>query len=272
MHARRQGQRRRDPRHRRHRHRCSTSGARAQRTVYELFGGPVRDSMRLLVPLHDLPGRPGGRCSRPSAPSPTSSPWAAGGRQGVHRAQDECPHLRDHPPRPTSRLRPRQGLPRAQPEALRDQCRVRAAGDLRRGAGEQMDIIVDLNFNSRTKRFLRIARQWSPTTSPGGDRHAGPPGRFALTSRSRTTIPVASCECPLRPRLPPSRSSRSSSPSSTRRRTASASRCRSPPMADTFEVDVARPPVSRHLHHDDDHTSGKWCDLALVDRPDHVHR
>jgi len=73
--------------------------------------------------------------------------------------------------------------------AVRDQLAA-----FREGAGPDVDILVDLNFNFRTEGFLRVARAiesfdifWVEidTRDPKALHHI----------RSRTPIPVASCEC-----------------------------------------------------------------------------
>lgn len=64
----------------------------------------------------------------------------------------------------------------------------------REGAGRGMDILVDLNWNFKPEGFLQVARAMEPYDLFWVEIDTRDPK--ALSSiRSRTTIPVASCEC-----------------------------------------------------------------------------
>jgi L-alanine-DL-glutamate epimerase-like enolase superfamily enzyme len=84
------------------------------------------------------------------------------------------------------------------PELNADRHVVQAARDLlaafREGAGSDMDILVDLNFNYKTEGFLKLARAMEPFDLLWVEIDTRDP-RALHYIRSRTTIPVASCEC-----------------------------------------------------------------------------
>ena len=75
---------------------------------------------------------------------------------------------------------------------------IDAARDLlaafREGAGAEMDILVDLNFNYKTEGFLKLARAMEPYDLFWVEIDTRD-ARALHYIRSRTTIPVASCEC-----------------------------------------------------------------------------
>ena len=64
----------------------------------------------------------------------------------------------------------------------------------REGAGPGMDILVDLNFNYKTEGFLKMARAMEPFDLFWVEMDTRDAKALAYV-RSRTTIPVASCEC-----------------------------------------------------------------------------
>jgi L-alanine-DL-glutamate epimerase-like enolase superfamily enzyme len=64
----------------------------------------------------------------------------------------------------------------------------------REGAGKDMDILVDLNWNFKTEGFLRAARTMEPYELFWVEIDTRDPKALAYI-RNRTTIPVASCEC-----------------------------------------------------------------------------
>jgi len=64
----------------------------------------------------------------------------------------------------------------------------------REGAGPDVDILVDLNFNFKTEGFLKVARALEPFDIFWVEMDTRDPRALAYV-RSRTTIPVASCEC-----------------------------------------------------------------------------
>jgi galactonate dehydratase len=74
-------------------------------------------------------------------------------------------------------------------DAIRDQLAA-----FREGAGPQMDIMVDLNFNYKTEGFLKVARAMEPFDLFWVEIDTRDPQALHYI-RSHTTIPVASCEC-----------------------------------------------------------------------------
>ena len=64
----------------------------------------------------------------------------------------------------------------------------------RQGAGSDVDILVDLNFHYKTEGFLKVARAMEPYDLFWVEIDTRDPKALAYI-RSRTTIPVASCEC-----------------------------------------------------------------------------
>ena len=64
----------------------------------------------------------------------------------------------------------------------------------REGTGPDVDILVDLNFNFKTEGFLKVARAIEPFDIFWIEMDTRDP-RALHYIRSRTTIPVASCEC-----------------------------------------------------------------------------
>ena len=73
--------------------------------------------------------------------------------------------------------------------ALRDELAA-----FREGAGPDVDILVDLNFNFKTEGFLKVARAIEPFDIFWIEIDTRDAGALAYIRRS-TTIPVASCEC-----------------------------------------------------------------------------
>jgi L-alanine-DL-glutamate epimerase-like enolase superfamily enzyme len=73
--------------------------------------------------------------------------------------------------------------------AIRDQLAA-----FRQGAGPEVDVLVDLNFNYKTEGFLKVARAMEPFDLFWVEIDTRDPQALAYV-RSRTTIPVASCEC-----------------------------------------------------------------------------
>ena len=64
----------------------------------------------------------------------------------------------------------------------------------REGAGTDIDILVDLNFNFKTEGFLKMAKAMEPFDIFWVEIDTRDPKALHYI-RSRTTIPVASCEC-----------------------------------------------------------------------------
>jgi L-alanine-DL-glutamate epimerase-like enolase superfamily enzyme len=74
-------------------------------------------------------------------------------------------------------------------EALRGELEA-----FREGTGPRMDILVDLNFNFKTEGFLKVARALEPFDLFWVEIDTRNPQALHYI-RSRTSIPVASCEC-----------------------------------------------------------------------------
>jgi galactonate dehydratase len=74
-------------------------------------------------------------------------------------------------------------------EALRSELSA-----FREGAGKDMDILVDLNWNFKTEGFLKVARTMEPYDLMWVEIDTRDPKALAHIRR-HTTIPVASCEC-----------------------------------------------------------------------------
>jgi L-alanine-DL-glutamate epimerase-like enolase superfamily enzyme len=74
-------------------------------------------------------------------------------------------------------------------KAMRDQLAA-----FREGAGPDVDILVDLNFNFKTEGFLKVARAIEPFDIFWVEIDTRNPQALAYIRRG-TTIPVASCEC-----------------------------------------------------------------------------
>ena len=168
---------------------------------------------------------------RPCARSTTSSRWAGrSSRRAISALKTNIFLLDGKPARPRARLRPRRQLPRAQSrahvlDAIRDQLAA-----FREGAGPDMDILVDLNFNYKTEGYLQDGpRDGAVRPVLGRDRHARP-GGAALHPRGHDDpgrllrVPVRAARVPAVLRA----AARSTSRSSTRPGTASPSRSRSP--------------------------------------------
>ena len=74
-------------------------------------------------------------------------------------------------------------------KAIRDQLAA-----FREGAGSDVDILVDLNFNYKTEGFLKVARAMEPFDLFWVEIDTRHPGALRYI-RERTTIPVATGEC-----------------------------------------------------------------------------
>ena len=135
--------------------------------VYELFGGPLRDRQRLYW-SHCGTYRVGPRAARWSCPRcarwTTSSSWAARwSRAATRRSRPTSCLLADGNPRGhTPGFARGESFPELNPEryvlkAVREQLAA-----FREGAGPDVDILVDLNFNYKTEGYLKVARAMEP--------------------------------------------------------------------------------------------------------------
>jgi L-alanine-DL-glutamate epimerase-like enolase superfamily enzyme len=167
--------------------------------VYELFGGPLRDKVRLYF-SHCGTYRVGPRAAALGVPPVTSlDDIVALGREVVQKGYSALKTnillLGDGNPRGhTPGFARGDSFPELNPEryairAIQDQLKA-----FREGAGNDVDILVDLNFNYKTEGFLKVARAMEPfdlfwveidTRDPEGLRYI----------REQTTIPVATGEC-----------------------------------------------------------------------------
>jgi L-alanine-DL-glutamate epimerase-like enolase superfamily enzyme len=166
--------------------------------VYELFGGPQRDRLRLYW-SHCGSFRVGLSTEMQIPPVRSLHDVVAQGKEVVARGytalktnvfvlDDGPPHL--HMP----------GFARSGPEfpslnaerrliaALRDQLAA-----FREGAGQDMDILVDLNFNFRTEGFVKVARALEPFDLFWVEIDSFDP-QALYTIRSRIPMPLASYE------------------------------------------------------------------------------
>ncbi len=166
--------------------------------VYELLGGPVRDRIRLYW-SHCGTYRLAWSQEMQIPPLRTLDDVRKAGREVVERGftalktnvfvLGQDPHL--HSP---GFARRGPGFPElnAERHLLRDLRDQMAA--FREGAGPDVDLLVDLNFNFKTEGFLKVARALEPFELLWVEIDTRDPAALHYI-RTRTTIPVASCEC-----------------------------------------------------------------------------
>jgi L-alanine-DL-glutamate epimerase-like enolase superfamily enzyme len=165
--------------------------------VYELFGGPVRERIRLYW----------SHCGtyRLAWPEPMQIPplrtlddVVAAGREVVasgYTALKTNVFLLDDRPRlhapgfARGDYFPELNAERNVISAIRDQLAA-----FREGAGPEIDILVDLNFNFKTEGFLKMARAMEPYDLFWVEIDTRDPKALHYIRRG-TTIPVASGEC-----------------------------------------------------------------------------
>jgi L-alanine-DL-glutamate epimerase-like enolase superfamily enzyme len=165
--------------------------------VYELLGGPVRDKIRLYW-SHCGTYRVGWWQELGLPPLRSLDDVVRLGREVVSRGytalKTNVMLLGDHPRLHNPGFARGEGFPElnADRHVLAAACAQLAA--FREGAGLDVDILVDLNFNFKTEGFLKVVRAIAPfdilwveidTRSPSGLRYI----------RERSEIPVASGEC-----------------------------------------------------------------------------
>jgi galactonate dehydratase len=168
--------------------------------VYELFGGPVRGRQRVYW-SHCGTYRVGARARAMQAPEiRTLQDVVALGREVVARGYSALKtnvilfdplgqEARGHTPG----FARGDSFPELNPEryvlkAIREQLAA-----FREGAGPDVDILVDLNFNYKTEGFLKVARAMEPFDPFWVEMDIRDPSALRYI-RSRTTIPVASGE------------------------------------------------------------------------------
>jgi galactonate dehydratase len=167
--------------------------------VYELFGGPVRDRIRLYW-SHCGSYRVGGRAELMGVPPVRGlDDIVALGREVVAKGYTALKTnvllLGDGNPRGhVPGFARGDSFPELNPEryavtAVRDQLAA-----FREGAGPGMEIMVDLNFNYKTEGFLQMARAMEPYDLFWVEIDTRD-ARALQHIRRQTRIPVASCEC-----------------------------------------------------------------------------
>jgi galactonate dehydratase len=165
--------------------------------VYELLGGPVRDRIRLYW-SHCGTYRLAWSKEMQIPPLRTLDDVVKAGREVVARGftalktnvfvLGQDPYL--HSPGFARRgCFPELNAERPVLKALREELAA-----FREGAGAEVDILVDLNFNFKTEGFLKVARAIEPFDIFWVEIDTRDPKALHYI-RSHTTIPVASCEC-----------------------------------------------------------------------------
>jgi L-alanine-DL-glutamate epimerase-like enolase superfamily enzyme len=166
--------------------------------VYELFGGPVRDRIRLYW-SHCGTYRLQWANEMQLPPLRTLDDVVAVGREVVARGYsalktnvfmlDKEPYL--HSPGFARRGPgfPELNADRAVLRAMQDQLAA-----FREGTGPGVDILVDLNFNFKTEGFLKVARAIEPFDIFWVEMDTRDARALAHVRRG-TSVPVASCEC-----------------------------------------------------------------------------
>jgi galactonate dehydratase len=167
--------------------------------VYELFGGPLRERIRLYW-SHCGTYRVGPRARDLQVkPVNTLDDIVDLGKEVVLRGYSALKTnillLGDGNPRGhTPGFARGDSFPELNPEryalnAIRDQLKA-----FREGAGKDVDILVDLNFNYKTEGFLKVARVMEPFDLFWVEIDTRDP-RALRYIREHTTIPVATGEC-----------------------------------------------------------------------------
>ncbi|HUF92872.1 MAG TPA: mandelate racemase/muconate lactonizing enzyme family protein [Candidatus Limnocylindria bacterium] len=166
--------------------------------VYELLGGPVRDRIRLYW-SHCGTYRLAWAKEMQLPPLRTLQDCVTAGKEVVARGYTALKtnvFLLGAQPRLHSPgfARAGDGFPELNAErhvlrALRDQLAA-----FREGAGKDVDILVDLNFNFKTEGFLKVARAIEPFDIFWVEIDTRDPRALAYI-RARAGMPVASCEC-----------------------------------------------------------------------------
>jgi L-alanine-DL-glutamate epimerase-like enolase superfamily enzyme len=165
--------------------------------VYELFGGPVRDRVRLYW-SHCATYRVSRAKEMNLPPVRTLDDIVALGREvagkGYTALKTNVLLLGDTPRAHVPGFARGEGFPALNADRhVIDAAREQLAA-FRQGAGTAMDILVDLNFNYKTEGFLKLARAMEPYDLFWVEIDTRD-ARALHYIRSRTSIPVASCEC-----------------------------------------------------------------------------
>ena len=165
--------------------------------VYELFGGPIRDKIRLYWSHCGTYRVWGDKLGIPKVATyddlvrlgkEVASAGFGALKTNVLLLGDGNPRVRE------GGFGRGDGYPDLNADRyVLDALRAELAA-FREGAGRDMDILVDLNFNFKTEGFLQAARAMEPYDLFWVEIDTRDPKALAMI-RSRTTIPVASCEC-----------------------------------------------------------------------------
>jgi L-alanine-DL-glutamate epimerase-like enolase superfamily enzyme len=169
--------------------------------VYELLGGPVRERIRLYWSHCGTYRMPDRAPTMGVPPVTTLDDIVALGKEVRARGYTGLKTnvlLLDGDPRGPRGHTPGFARGDSFPELNPERYAVKAIRDqlaaFREGAGPDMDILVDLNFNYKTEGFLQMARAMEPFDLFWVEIDTRDP-RALHYIRSHTTIPVASCEC-----------------------------------------------------------------------------
>ena len=165
--------------------------------VYRLLGGPVRDRIRLYW-SHCATYRVSRAREMGLPPVRSLDDIVAVGREVVAKGYTALKTnvllLGDNARAHVPGFARGAGFPELNPDRhLLDAIAAQLAA-FRQGAGSGMDILVDLNFNYKTEGFLKVARAMEPFDLMWVEMDTRDAKALAYV-RSRTTIPVASCEC-----------------------------------------------------------------------------
>ncbi len=165
--------------------------------VYELFGGPIREKIRLYWSHCGTYRVWGERMGIPTVKS--YDDVIALGKEvaasGYNALKTNVLLLGDGNPRVRNGGFGRgDGYPDLNADRyVLDALRTELAA-FREGAGKDMDILVDLNWNFKTEGFLKCARAMEPYDLFWVEIDTRDPRALAYI-RGHTSIPVASCEC-----------------------------------------------------------------------------
>jgi len=165
--------------------------------VYELLGGPVRDRIRLYW-SHCATYRVSRARDMQLPPVKTLDDVVALGREVVAKGYTALKTnvllLGDDPRAHVPGFARGEGFPELNADRhVLDAIREQLAA-FRQGAGPDVDILVDLNFNYKTEGFLKVARAMEPYDLFWVEIDTRDAKALSYI-RSRTSIPVASCEC-----------------------------------------------------------------------------
>ena len=165
--------------------------------VYELLGGPVRDRIRLYW-SHCATYRVSRAREMQLPPVRTLDDIVRLGKEVVSKGygalKTNVLFLGDNPRSHVPGFARGAGFPELNADrpvlkAIRDQLAA-----FREGAGPDMDLLVDLNFNYKTEGFLKMARAMEPFDLFWVEIDTRD-ARALRYVRDHTSIPVASCEC-----------------------------------------------------------------------------